>query len=94
MTERDRDLVHEAIQIIEGSALLVPERAHLVALHHYWKTIRDNLMTDERVKALLRKLDAEHVHEVVGRQGECETCQWLHEQPEWAEIVEEWRGQP
>jgi uncharacterized protein (DUF2236 family) len=64
-----------------------------VALHHYWKAIRDNLMTDERVKTLLRKLDAEHVHDYAGKVGPCETCAFLESQPEWAEIREAYQAE-
>ena len=74
-----RDYLEEAMAIVDGQTDLLPGREHLSALHEHHKFI-----LHKRVVGLLRLLDAEHSH-----QTPCETCKWLSEQPEYAEIIEE-----
>ena len=81
MSERDRDLVDQAMSIIDNTTLLLPERAHLVALHRYHVRL-----LNQRVTQLLRLLEAEHVHEYAGKVGPCLTCRFIASQPEWAEM--------
>ena len=78
MSNSDRDYVQEAMDLIDNTTLLLPERAHLVALHRYHTTL-----LNQRVTQLLVKLDCEHSH-----LANCETCDWIAQQPEWPEMVE------
>ena len=48
---------------------------------------QDAVRFADRIKALLRKLDAEHSH--ADRSAGCPTCVWIESQPEWGEIVQE-----
>lgn len=91
----DRDYLEEALALVDGTSPRLAERAHLVALHEYWQQLRADAVEDSlcalplyaaRIVTLLRKLDAEHSHS-----DECPTCEWIEAQPEWEDIVNEWR---
>jgi hypothetical protein len=85
----ERDFVQEAMDLIDKFSELRPEQVHLVALRqHYGSIIRRQ---EVRIHELLRKLDAEHVHDYAGKVGECETCVWLKSQQEWQDYWEEQR---
>lgn len=81
MMKPDRDILEEALAIVDGPTLLQPERAHLVALHQFHKDV-----AELRYKNVLMILDCEHSHV-----PDCDTCAWIAEQPEWQELQRERR---